>query len=137
MKKSAKSIAVSGHPRKIEQEIEQDDNTIEIEERIWWLIVHVFDLSDTEGDPFPDRDRSHTKNNSDHANDLLQQIIQVVQENSIDCLEVTQINGAYTNTNALGAFSPAEIQMVTVNSASRGELLKTLALNTNIEVARA
>ena len=129
VKKGAKSIAIFGHPQKIEREIEQDDDTMEVEERIWWPIIHVFDISDTEGDPLPDLDRTHTTDNSKHANELLLQLIQVVQENNIDYVEVDQINGAFANTNALGAFSPAEnqIQLVTGNSASKGELFKTLA----------
>jgi antirestriction protein ArdC len=129
VQKGAKSIAIFGHPKKIEREVELDDGSKEIEERIWWPIVHVFDISDTKGDPLPDLDRTKIKDDSDHANRLIEMLINVVLENGIDYQEVDQIDGAYANTNALGAFSPAEnmIQLVTGNGASKGELFKTLA----------
>ena len=129
VQKGAKSIAIFGHPKKIEREIELNDGSKEIEERIWWPIVHVFDISDTEGDPLPDLNRTKIKDDSDHANRLINTLTKVVLENGIEYKEVEQIDGDYANTNALGAFSPAEnmIQLVTGNGASKGELFKTLA----------
>lgn len=129
VQKGAKSIAIFGHPQKIEREVELNDGSKEIEKRIWWPIVHVFDISDTEGDTLPDLDRTQIKDDSEHANRLIEILINIVMENGIDYQEVDQIDGAYANTNALGAFSPAEnmIQLVTGNDASKGELFKTLA----------
>lgn len=129
VKHGAQSIAIFGHPKILKREVELDDGAIEIEERTWWPIVHVFDISDTEGDSLPDLDRTHVADNSHHAARLFDSLVTVIKKSDIEYVEVGQVEGTLTNSNALGAYSPSkrEIQLVTDRGASRGELFKTAA----------
>lgn len=128
VKKGAHSIAIFGHPQVSTREVEQEDETVEVEERRWWPVVHVFDISDTEGDPLPDLDRTKVPDNSPHAASLLKRLIQTVRAEGIGFSETGKAEGTLTNTNALGAYSPKKntIELVTGNGASKGELFKTL-----------
>jgi antirestriction protein ArdC len=129
VKRGAKSIAIFGHPRIITREEVLDDGTVEITERTWWPIVHVFDISDTEGEPLPELDQRRIRDDSPQATRVLKQLVEVVKRRGIDYQEVDRVAGAFSNPNTYGAYSPSSnrIELVATRDISRGELFKTLS----------
>ena len=129
VQKGAKSIAIFGHPQTARKEVEREVGEVEVLEWTWYPIVRVFDISDTKGDPLPDLDRTIIKDDSERATRILTHLIKVVKQNQIEYVEVEEVDGTLSNTNALGSFSPKlnRIQLVTGKDTSKGELFKTLA----------